>query len=181
MEDDQAIPPAENPFVSPAMGGAGQTEDGLKAKRSGWILAVAVVNFLYGVLPLLLSGFSLLGLIFSLIQSDEDISELWWMFVLYFLFFLLIGASFTLAGIGLIYRKQWARVLSFVNALLVLVLGLSIASHPFMSDLPVAPDRILPAIIIISILLAYPILTFSVLLRRKHAAEFIKNISNKSE
>ncbi|PHS11076.1 MAG: hypothetical protein COA78_10525 [Blastopirellula sp.] len=176
MSDDPVINPEDNPYVSPATVGASQAEDAFQPKRSRWILAVAVVNLIYSIAPLFYAGMMVINLVFYFPRFLYPIF-LW----IYMTVFLLPGASLLISGVGLIYRKQWARILSLVIALLMMGCGVWIASIPFWASSPIDPSSMIAVLVYAGIFFAYPILTFCVLLRRKQAAEFTKNIETKSE
>ncbi|PHS11075.1 MAG: hypothetical protein COA78_10520 [Blastopirellula sp.] len=184
MDEELAIETASNPYAAPATLETGQTVDGVKSQRSALILVVAIVNFIYAIPPLLmllLFGFSMGMLLLNSPEAftGKNLTELLTMVIsdiLPYIFFATFG--FLLSGIGLIYRKQWARILSLVLALIMLCGGLAMAGYAYTAT---DPSSLLPLLINMSIFMAHPIITFSILLQKKYAAEFTKNIATKSE
>ena len=182
MAEDQATHSTQNPFASPAITGAGHVEDGMKTKRSGWILAVVIVNFIYSMIPLLYF-FTFYVFFVMMYQGWPDNQSVWMMLVFPIGIFLFPGMCFLFAGIGLIYRKQWGRILAFVIGGFMTLFGLYFIFIACMlpsleGDDPDLLASVIGVLVMGLVFLAYPFVTYGVLLRKKYAAEFVKPVQS---
>jgi hypothetical protein len=69
--------------------------------------------------------------------------------------FLLLGILVLLAGVGLLWRKQWGRVLTFILAVVAILLGLAwaLGGDQGARDVPLGATQILYGILALVILI----------------------------
>jgi hypothetical protein len=155
-----------------------------RSQRSGAVTGVAVINFVVGGLVLL---FGLCGFLGALVEASEGWrprggfagSEFAIVFVI-ILFTLIWSIGAIIAGVGVINRRQWGRVLTLILGGIAVVKGLlAIAlAVVLMSSMPRGAfddDRILGFMVLalISFLyIGYGIWTYVVLLNSQYSAEF---------
>ncbi|PHS11079.1 MAG: hypothetical protein COA78_10540 [Blastopirellula sp.] len=192
MNDDNPTPAEQNPFSSPEVDTTTVTITDNKSAPSGVVLAVAVVNLVFGVLGLLCTGFSVLGFLMISYQISSGNmpapqaaafqgSNFVMMIIGTVCVYFLPSVGFIMTGFGLIYRKQWGRILAFVMGGVMTLLGLycvgaGVWRMSMMGDITnFGPESIgvFFSIIFGLFALLYPVMTYSILLRKKYAAEFI--------
>ncbi|PHS11080.1 MAG: hypothetical protein COA78_10545 [Blastopirellula sp.] len=154
------------------------------------VLAVAVVNLVFGVLGLLCTGFSVFGALMvsyqiSTMPEGESVvfndSFIMYMIIGTVLIYFLPSVGFIMTGLGLIYRKQWGRILAFVMGGVMTLFGLyCVGAGVWMVSMLTDITNMGPnstsafgSIIFGLFALLYPVMTYSILLRKKYAAEFI--------
>ncbi|MGY8770357.1 MAG: hypothetical protein ACKVH8_18230 [Pirellulales bacterium] len=121
--------PDDNPYSPPQVDTINKAKhvDGRKSPPSGVVLAVAVVNFILGGLGLLCTGYTVISIVASLGSSTPSGQPgVWFVALIVMVIYGLPPVGFVLTGIGLLYRKQWGRILSFVIAAFLGILGIGI-------------------------------------------------------
>ncbi|PHS11078.1 MAG: hypothetical protein COA78_10535 [Blastopirellula sp.] len=182
MNDDPVINPDDNPFSSPEVDTTIAAATDKQAAPSGVVLTVAIVNLLFGIPGLICTGFCVFAAVMMgyhisrgymppQIIADYQRSMLWYISMgICICFPALVG--FILTGLGLLYRKQWGRILAFVMGPYIIGMGFFTG----LTDGPALQDRnitIISTLVMGIVFLSYSILTYSILLRKKYAAEFI--------
>jgi hypothetical protein len=159
-----------------------------RPERSGAVTGVAVISFVLGGLVIL---FGLCGLLGALVQAGEGmhgpgggfagLGNLGFAVAFVILLFILLwGIGAIVAGVGVINRRQWGRVLALVLGGIAAVAGLLslFAAVMVMATPALGPfDDIRVMIFMIYLLLAmvflgYCIWTYVVLLNSRYSAEF---------
>ncbi|PHS11081.1 MAG: hypothetical protein COA78_10550 [Blastopirellula sp.] len=185
MNDDNPTPTEHNPFSSPEVDTS--TVAGQEVTKSAAVLAVAVANFVLGTLGLLCTGYSMYGVLNVMDQfsgPDSPFSNgqnplgpwfLWVAVGVTLLFYFVPSVCFILTGMGVLHRRQWGRIMSFVLG------GLCTMAAMFYLGLTAwmltMAGGILGAGFMLGfslILAIYPAMVFSILFRKKYAAEFVK-------
>ncbi|PHS11085.1 MAG: hypothetical protein COA78_10570 [Blastopirellula sp.] len=169
----------DNPYSSPQVETFNKAEqvDGRKSPPSGMVLAVAIVNFILGGLGLLCTGYSVLFTVRPAVGSSPFAQPgMWFIALVVMCLYGLPSVGFVLTGIGLLYRKQWGRILAFVVAGLMGLLGLWNIGIGLRNT-----NELIPSVNTGLILLLYPLMIFIVLLQRKYANEFVKVLQEAEE
>jgi hypothetical protein len=155
-----------------------------RPQRSGAVTGVAIANFVFGGLVIL---FGLCGFLAALVEASEG-----WrpgggltgagfaVFLVIDLFVLIWAIGAIVAGVGVINRRQWGRVLALilggiagVKSLLAIFLMFMIMGSPARG--PFDDDRFLGLMVLFMLALlylGYCIWTYVVLLSSRYSAEF---------
>ena len=159
-------------------------EDYFRPQRSGAVTGVAIINFVLGGLVIL---FGLCGFLAALVEASEG-----WrhggglagvgfaVFVVIDLFVLIWAVGAIIAGVGVINRRQWGRVLTLilggiagVKSLLAIFLMFMVMASPARG--PFDDDRFVGLMVLMMLALlylGYCIWTYVVLLNSRYGAEF---------
>ena len=151
-----------------------------RPERSGAVTGVAVINFVIGGLVLL---FGMCGFLALLVEASEGRPMRGTEFAIVFviiLFTLIWSVGAIIAGVGVINRRQWGRVLTLILGGIAMVKTLSaiVLGVLFMSSLrggPLDEDSLLGFMLLAMLglmYLGYGIWTYVVLLNSRYGAEF---------
>jgi hypothetical protein len=157
----------------------GRTTRGQTRAKSGAVTAVAIVNFILGTLQLLCGLLLAIGggVVASFIKStvaelpDQDAQQgaalagiLGGLIIIFGIAFLLFGLFVIIAGVGVMQRAQWGRIMTLilggVAGIFAVLNLLSIFAGNFGGIVPVLLDG------------GYCGMVFAILLNKQHAAEF---------
>ncbi|PHS11086.1 MAG: hypothetical protein COA78_10575 [Blastopirellula sp.] len=164
-----------NPYSSPQIEPE-QIESELGvAERSSTVHLVAVLNLILGTLGLVYSGTSLFWVVSIVIRyglSPLGGYSLWLVIGVIVLFVFIPSSCLLLAGLGILYRQQWGRSISFALASLgvlfaIVTWGLGIGM--IMANHTIGAVFVLLLGLILAI---YPIMVFTILRSKKYKAEF---------
>lgn len=169
-----APPDSDNPFQSPTTSSAAAYGYSASVERSGWVTTVGIVNLVFGSIQLLCGGcMSFGGLMFigpmrEAIQKEMDggpgpeVADFVGVFMVVMIVVLLAsGALLIAAGVGVLKRRPWGRILTFV-------LGGLTGVGTLFNMASMDPGSIIP----IGLGIAYCALVFGVLCKSRYAAEF---------
>ncbi|MGY8770356.1 MAG: hypothetical protein ACKVH8_18225 [Pirellulales bacterium] len=192
MNDNTPTPVEHNPFSSPQVDTTAATATDEKSPPSGMVLAIAIVNLIFGVLGIICTGFSVFGFLMIRYQVSNggmpaqqsavfQGSFIWYMIIGTVCVYFLPSVGFLMTALGLIYRKQWGGIMAFIMGALMTLVGLyCIGIGIWVSLGPAAlgggQDTFISVIGVLIMglaILVYPNLTYGVLLRKKYVAEFV--------
>jgi hypothetical protein len=133
--------------------------------KSGAVAAVGVISIVLGSLV------ALLGLYASL-QPYHGVPFM----VGFGLLGMLFGVGFIMAGVGVVRRQPWGRILTLVLAGFTAVATLwflDLTSHQI--GYPVNPGQIFVQLVFIVLAIGYVVASYTILLNSRYAAEFREN------
>lgn len=176
---------SQGPYQSPHAYGSGQMLGGFP-QRSGAVTAAAVLSFVFGGLHVLCGG--LMGFVAAALASgeeqfrrdfkegfgqqppdnmswDEFFEFMTWVLGVFVVVALIVGILSIIAGIGVIKRSNWGRVLALIVAVLAILMGVLAGIGAVQQ-----PDAVIWAITLIYF--AYGVVLFILLLSGGAAADF---------